>query len=88
MKKVFLFITLGLIFSLNIHGQNFVKVDKSYAGQSIQISQDQVLEISLPRMAGTGYIWCEPVSTRRQPPSNQFLRLEMVILYIMILPEN
>ena len=59
MKKNLLFTALGIIFALCLQGQNFVQVNKSNSGQVIQLSQDQVLEIQLPRMAATGYTWCE-----------------------------
>ena len=54
---------LGVIFILNTQGQSFVKVDKSNSGQTIQISQDQVLEINLPRKSSTGYTWCESITS-------------------------
>ena len=65
MKKCLFFsiAVFAILFAYSVKGQNFVKVDKTNRGQSIQINQDQVLEIKLPRKAGTGYIWVETSTT-------------------------
>ncbi len=61
MKKIIHSITwmapLLLVFSS--FGQNFVDVSKSYNGQTVTLSTDQVLEVKLPRTPSNGYIWCE-----------------------------
>lgn len=59
MRKIFLSVTLGLFFVFNIQAQNVIKVDRSNERQTIQLNQDQVLEISLARKASTGYGWYE-----------------------------
>jgi len=62
MKKTFLSIALGVVFVLSLQGQNIIKVNRSNERQTIQINQDQVLEISLVRRASTGYGWYESSS--------------------------
>lgn len=60
MKKTnFFYLTLTLIvFSLsNIHGQGFIKIDETKAGQQINIPADQVLEVQLPATPSSGYAW-------------------------------
>jgi len=47
----------ALLFTISIYGQNFVRVTKSNSGQTIKISKDQVLEVSLPSQPSTGYGW-------------------------------
>jgi C1A family cysteine protease len=60
MKKTnYFYLTFVLIaFSfMNLHGQNFVRVDQSQAGQAISLSSDEVLEIQLPTTPSNGYAW-------------------------------
>jgi C1A family cysteine protease len=61
MKKrlLFLFSICSLLFALSVNGQNFVNVTKSYDGQTVYLSTDQVLEVSLPKIPSSGYTWCE-----------------------------
>ncbi|MGD0712143.1 MAG: C1 family peptidase, partial [Bacteroidales bacterium] len=61
MKKLLqLFIQIfALLFAYSIYGQNFVDVTRSNDGQNINLSNDQVLEIKLPRTPSNGYTWCE-----------------------------
>jgi len=59
MRKIFLSVTLGLFLIFNLQAQNVIKVDRSNERQTIQLNQDQVLEISLARKASTGYGWYE-----------------------------
>ena len=65
MKKVFtVFLAIfAVLFAKSSDGQNFVKVTKTNAGQTINLSTDQVLELRLPRKSSTGFIWCESVSS-------------------------
>jgi predicted secreted protein len=67
MRKTFtlLFTLLPFFFATSIYGQDFVRLTKSNYGESISIAADQVLEISLPRKASTGYIWCESASVEK-----------------------
>jgi C1A family cysteine protease len=58
MKKTFLFLSTVFFFSFMVHGQNFVSVDKSNDGQTINLSTDQVLEVKLPSTPSNGYTWC------------------------------
>ena len=59
MKKIYTFVItfFVVLMAINSNGQNFVKVSKSEAGQTINLSTDQVLEIKLPRKSSTGYTW-------------------------------
>ena len=59
MKKTILFTALGVIFALCLQGQNFIQINKSNSGQTIQLAKDQVLEVMLPKTPSNGYTWCE-----------------------------
>jgi C1A family cysteine protease len=65
MKKrlQFLFGICAILFAFSSSGQGFVGVTKSNSGQTITLFPDQVLEIKLPRIPSTGYIWCESTAS-------------------------
>ncbi len=58
MKKALLLFSVLLIVAYG-YGQNFISVHENNNGQTINLSPDKVLEIKLPRLSSTGYIWCE-----------------------------
>src|SRR5271157_5208474 len=64
MKKLIqLFVAIfAVLFAFSLYGQNFVKVTKSNSAQTISLTTDQVLEISLPCNPSSGYGWYEPSS--------------------------
>ncbi|MGD0710789.1 MAG: C1 family peptidase, partial [Bacteroidales bacterium] len=65
MKKLIqLFVIIfTILFAFSIYGQNFIKVTKSNSGQTIRLTTDQVLEISLPCTPSSGYGWYEASSS-------------------------
>ena len=62
-KLSFSFILLAVILAVNTNGQNVVKVNRLNQEQTIYLTAGQVLEISLPRKATTGYTWRESNAT-------------------------
>ena len=40
-----------------VNGQKFVQIDKSVNGQTIDLADDEVLEVKLPCQPSTGYAW-------------------------------
>jgi PKD repeat protein/predicted secreted protein len=64
MKKIFTLVMMLAIIGLsNDFAQNFIKVTRTNQEQTINLSNDQVLEIQLPRKASTGYVWCESTNS-------------------------
>jgi len=59
MKKILFYslAILAVLFAYSVQGQNFRQVDRSNSGQTIQVAQDQVLEVRLPTNPSTGYNW-------------------------------
>jgi len=71
MKKLLpVIITLFVVLmATSSKGQHFVKVSKSEAGKTINLTTDQVLEIRLPRKSSTGYTWCLSVNEDKTIPN-------------------
>ena len=62
MKKLFTVFTLLSTLTGGLsstYAQNFIKVTRTNDEQTINLSNNQILEIQLPRQASTGYVWCE-----------------------------
>ena len=66
MKKQlnYLFSILAMLFFFSAQGQNFMRVNKSNSGESVQVAQDQVVEIKLPQRPSTGYTWVESSASK------------------------
>jgi len=77
MKKsiTILFAFIAILFTTGSYGQDFVKVTKSNNGQTINLASNEVLEISLPRMASTGYTWNEAKSTDGQTAQTSIVQI-------------
>jgi len=65
MKKrlFFLLVIFAVLFVFSTQGQNFVQVTKTNAGQTINLSNDQVLEVQLPKRPSNGYTWVESTTS-------------------------
>jgi predicted secreted protein len=56
MSTKFLLIAI-MFYAISVHCQNFVEVTKSSGGQTINLSNDEVLEIKLHCQPSTGFGW-------------------------------
>jgi C1A family cysteine protease len=57
MKNKLLLSTLCLLTTWSAYAQKFVRLTQANAQQTIQVAQDQVVEIKLPSQPSTGYGW-------------------------------
>ena len=57
MKKLIFISFFSILLIYNLNGQNFLEVTQSSSGQTVNLSDDQVLEIKLPGNPSSGYSW-------------------------------
>ena len=63
LKRLIILTAIGVFFSICLQAQNFIQINKTNSGQTIQLAHDQVLEIMLPKTPSNGYTWCETNTT-------------------------
>ena len=65
MKKLLTTFTLLSVLTGGLNkafAQNIIKVARTNHAQTINLSNNQILELQLPRQASTGYVWCEAIN--------------------------